>query len=1127
MSRRAVITLALFLGTLPRPAAAAADPGSPARPLSFSERVDARRAIEGVLWAHRLWPKENRSPKPSLSEWLPAGALEREIEDDLRKSDALASRWGRAITHEALQAELNRMTRDSRAPDVLREILAALHGDAFLAAEVLARHSLVDRLIRSAYAYDGRVHQDLYRRAQAARQSVSDISGLRAAGDRFVETRDELATGAGEAFDDGGKIFVRRLEETDWRARLMALSATTGARARSPEEALRVLPVGVPGTLEEGEREFTVTAISDIGRDRVTVATAVWQKTPFDSWWQDARAAFESNVNPPSGTYVLAALAAPGNPCTNDTWYPLKRRIPQARSEAASVWTGSEMIVWGGFSGSGALGDGGRYRPDTDTWIETSSTGAPSARRRAAAVWTGTQLIVWGGENGAASPTAFNDGFRYDPALDRWTAITPLFSPTARSQATAVWTGSKMIVWGGVDQSGLNTPQTGGVYDPTFEQWTPTSTTNAPTGRIGHTAVWSGGDMIVWGGLANSFFTQTGRRYNPATDTWTTMTVTTGTPAGRAFHTAVMFAGRMLVWGGQVNSLACAGDGAFYDPGSSTWQSVSVAGAPPGPRMRHTAVVVADPGAPGNFRMVIFGGMNFIAGSPANITGGGTYRQSQLDWRPVTLSGAPSVRSFHAAVGIGGTVIVWGGSDGATPLGDGRLYDPFAETWSGISGSGTPGPVPSPRNRHTATWTGTDMWIWGGLDNLGFASGNSSYSPALDEWSELEESHGPTSRYWHTAVWTGLSVVVWGGSTPAGIVNTGASSDGFGWTNLAVPGFLSPRRRHSAVWTGDRMIVWGGESAGGTLDDGGIYYTPPFFPEYWDSTPPVALGARLGHTALWTGDRMIVFGGSTSNAIWNDGATFDPQSYVWSLLSTVNAPSPRTRHSSVWTGSELIVWGGFDGGGFLADGARYSPSQDAWHSLPPSGLTSRDNHQATWTGTEMLVWGGRTSGATLGDGARYNPGFAGWTPMTAAGAPSPRNTHTAVEAEAEMLDWGGLDSASNPIDSGGRYCASCASISGFEAAKDVVFTNSTTLAWTGTPGVTSYGVYRGTFHAGVPWYNHGCLQSGLTSPTAVDGSNPSATTGFYYLVSASNECSRTGLGLGIGGIARPNVSPCP
>ncbi len=43
----------------------------------------------------------------------------------------------------------------------------------------------------------------------------------------------------------------------------------------------------------------------------------------------------------------------------------------------------------------------------------------------------------------------------------------------------------------------------GGCID---ETWTATSTTNAPAARASHTAVWTGSEMIVWGGYGGSYF---------------------------------------------------------------------------------------------------------------------------------------------------------------------------------------------------------------------------------------------------------------------------------------------------------------------------------------------------------------------------------------------------------------------------------------------------------------------------------------------------------------------------------------------------------------------------------------------------------------------------------------------
>ena len=94
---------------------------------------------------------------------------------------------------------------------------------------------------------------------------------------------------------------------------------------------------------------------------------------------------------------------------------------------------------------------------------------------------------------------------------------------------TAVWTGSEMIVWGGWCADYFNT---GGRYNPSIDRWTATSTTNAPEGRYNHTAVWTGSQMIVWGGCQQRHYFQHRGRYHPGTNTWIA-TSTTNAPAGR------------------------------------------------------------------------------------------------------------------------------------------------------------------------------------------------------------------------------------------------------------------------------------------------------------------------------------------------------------------------------------------------------------------------------------------------------------------------------------------------------------------------------------------------------------------------------------------------------------------
>ena len=241
--------------------------------------------------------------------------------------------------------------------------------------------------------------------------------------------------------------------------------------------------------------------------------------------------------------YHLPRISEAPSGCVDNWTATSTINAPTGRYLHTAVWTGSEMIVWGGYDGS-FLNTGGRYNPSTDSWIATSTTNAPVGRQNFTAVWTGSEMIVWGGQIENLSNT--NTGGRYNPGTDTWTSTSTTNAPIARDLHTAVWTGSEMIVWGGFVGTESNT---GGRYDPSTDSWTATSTTTAPTARFYHTAVWTGSAMIVWGGRGNNSPLNIGARYDPSTDSWTP-TSTTNAPSVRQLHTAVWTGSEMIVWGG-------------------------------------------------------------------------------------------------------------------------------------------------------------------------------------------------------------------------------------------------------------------------------------------------------------------------------------------------------------------------------------------------------------------------------------------------------------------------------------------------------------------------------------------------------------------------------------------------
>jgi hypothetical protein len=112
----------------------------------------------------------------------------------------------------------------------------------------------------------------------------------------------------------------------------------------------------------------------------------------------------------------------------------------------SAVWTGTEMIVWGGIGQNGLPFDGARYNPAANTWADLPwSTGAPTGRQLHTATWTGSDMIIWGGYNGS-SAGPLTDA-RYNPSADKWTALGNSAIP--RYGHTAVWTGNEVIFWGG------------------------------------------------------------------------------------------------------------------------------------------------------------------------------------------------------------------------------------------------------------------------------------------------------------------------------------------------------------------------------------------------------------------------------------------------------------------------------------------------------------------------------------------------------------------------------------------------------------------------------------------------------------------------------------------------------
>jgi len=661
------------------------------------------------------------------------------------------------------------------------------------------------------------------------------------------------------------------------------------------------------------------------------------------------------------------------NPVANSWTAVSASGAPTARKLHTAVWTGAEMVVWGGFNGSTLpVNDGGRYNPATDNWtpIPNSLANTPTARFSHTAIWTGTEMIVWGGQNAV---TDLNDGGRFNPTSSTWAAVTTNSAPVAREYHTAVWTGTEMIVWGG--QTNINSiggVNDGGRYNPAGNTWTATTTTGAPWGREFHTAVWTGTEMIVWGGTLGGGLgavVANGGRYNPASDNWVSIIGTeANTPSARQFHTALWTGSEMIVWGGaggDYPNYNYLNDGARYNPLSNAWTVINTNGAPSA-RGYHTAVLTGN-------EMIVWGGSP-TNGGPVHFNDGGRYNPAANSWIGMTVSNVPAARYGHKAVWTGSEMIVWGGNGPTVALNDGSRYNLAANNWTALPTNG----APSARSLHTAVWTGTEMIIWGGNNANTPVGDGARYNPVSNSWGGVNFAGAPSARFNHTAVWTGSEMIVWGGQinlSATGPVNDGARYNpvGDGWLSMTTSGAPARRHDHTAVWTGTEMIVWGGVSNATYFSSGGRFN--PTLGTWTAVTTSGAPAARSDHTAVWTGSEMIVWGGANNSIFFGDGGRYNPAADSWTAVSSSGAPSARNFQTALWTGSEMLVWGG-NTGTFVNDGGRYRPTSDSWTTISSSGSPlARYQHTAVWTGGEMIIFGGlNNSFAPLNDTSSYVPG---------------------------------------------------------------------------------------------------------------------------------------------------------
>jgi Galactose oxidase, central domain len=218
---------------------------------------------------------------------------------------------------------------------------------------------------------------------------------------------------------------------------------------------------------------------------------------------------------------------------------------------------------------------------------------------------------------------------------------------------------------------------------------------------------------------------------------------------------------------------------------------------------------------------------------------------------------------------------------------------------------------------------------------------------------------------------------------PAGPGTSLAGPGAAGWTRLPrAP--IAPRSEYAAIWTGKKMIVWGGYSGNTQYGDGAAYDPAT---RTWTKLAAGPLAGQDLPVTIWTGKDMLIFGGSGTSGASSDGAAYDPATNTWRKLAPIPAGLGGNLTGSgsyvVWTGKVMVAWGFFEPSGRQAlAAATYNPAANSWTRGTAAPRQAPEFGDAFWTGKQMIVWGAVSPGHLAG--FAYDPATRRWSTLPAS-----------------------------------------------------------------------------------------------------------------------------------------------
>lgn len=309
--------------------------------------------------------------------------------------------------------------------------------------------------------------------------------------------------------------------------------------------------------------------------------------------------------------YVIVLLALAGRP-VNSQWQQLATTgsIPHLKNTSAIYDPlGNRLILFGGRTATGITNLMYSLNLSDNSWslITPASGPVPSARYTANAYYdmNTNSMIIWSGQGNAGA--LYNDVWVFSLSTNLWNRIWPDSTqngvPMRRYGTASMFepVSGKITTFAGFTSIGRF--EDTWTFDVNSRTWADKTNTPHPPKRCLHAGVYANdlGRFVIYAGQDDNGPRDDIWQCNLSNYQWTNITPTVKPPA-RFWNSTIYYSGgNILIFGGLATS--AKNDMWKFRMGTNTWEQITTTGSAPGARWGHAGIYIAA-----QDRMIIFGG---------------------------------------------------------------------------------------------------------------------------------------------------------------------------------------------------------------------------------------------------------------------------------------------------------------------------------------------------------------------------------------------------------------------------------------------------------------------------------------------------------------------------------------